>query len=198
MLTDLPNLLTLSRIGAVPLVVLLVALRTPPADLAAALVFAVAAMTDWLDGHLARSRRQASDLGRMLDPIADKLLVGASLMVLAGEGRLGGGTLFPAIVILLREILVSGLREYLAGIRVGLPVSRLAKWKTGMQLGAVGALLSGDPGAAVIRLGFLPVGTIGAWLLWIAAGLTLFTGWDYLTAGVRHASGALGLNRPRG
>ncbi|MDE2006070.1 MAG: CDP-diacylglycerol--glycerol-3-phosphate 3-phosphatidyltransferase, partial [Rhodospirillales bacterium] len=162
MLTDLPNLLTLSRIGAVPLVVLLVALRTPPADLAAALVFGVAAATDWLDGHLARSRRQSSELGRMLDPIADKLLVGASLMVLAGEGRLSGFTLFPAILILLREILVSGLREYLAGIRIGLPVSRLAKWKTGVQLVAVGCLLGGDTGAAVLRIGFLHVGAIGA------------------------------------
>src|SRR5487761_2002403 len=181
MLTDLPNLLTLSRIGAVPLVVLLVALRTPAADLAAALVFAVAAATDWLDGHLARSRRQASDLGRMLDPIADKLLVGASLMVLAGEGRLSGGTLFPAIVILLREILVSGLREYLAGIRVNLPVTRLAKWKTGFQMGALGTLLAGDATATLLHLTWLPVGLIGAAMLWIAAVLTLMTGWDYLT-----------------
>ncbi|MGC8476510.1 MAG: CDP-diacylglycerol--glycerol-3-phosphate 3-phosphatidyltransferase [Acetobacteraceae bacterium] len=188
MLTDLPNLLTLSRIAAVPLVVLLVALRLPGADLAASLVFGVAAVTDWLDGHLARSRRQASDLGRMLDPIADKLLVGAALMVLAGEGRLAGGALFPAIVILLREILVSGLREYLAGIRVGLPVTRLAKWKTGVQLLAVGLLLAGDAGARVIGLGTIRPLVLGTGLLWIAAGLTLWTGWDYLTAGVRHAS----------
>ncbi len=188
MLTDLPNLLTLSRIGAVPLVVALVALRLPGADLAASLVFGVAAVTDWLDGHLARSRRQASDLGRMLDPIADKLLVGAALMVLAGEGRLAGGALFPAIVILLREILVSGLREYLAGIRVGLPVTRLAKWKTGVQLLAVGLLLAGDAGARVIGLGAIRPLVLGTGLLWIAAALTWVTGWDYLTAGVRHAS----------
>ncbi len=190
MLTDLPNLLTLSRIAAVPLVVGLVALRLPGADLAASLVFGLAAVTDWLDGHLARSRHQASDLGRMLDPIADKLLVGAALMVLAGEGRLGGGALFPAIVILLREILVSGLREYLAGIRVGLPVTRLAKWKTGVQLLAVGFLLAGDAGARVIGLGALRPLVLGTGLLWIAAALTLLTGWDYLMAGVRHASGA--------
>ena len=197
MLTDLPNMLTLSRIGAVPLLVALVALRHPEADLAACVVFSLAGFTDWLDGHFARSRRQQSDLGRMLDPIADKLLVGATLMVLAGEGRLTGGTLFPAIVILLREILVSGLREYLAGIRVGLPVTKLAKWKTGFQMGALGTLLAGDASARLLHLAFLPVTAIGGAMLWAAAVLTLLTGWDYLTAGWRHASGggAVGLDR---
>ena len=115
MLTDLPNLLTLSRIAAIPLLVALVALRLPAADLAACVLFSGAAITDYFDGHLARIRRQQSDLGRMLDPIADKLLVGAALMMLVGQGRLSTGALYPAIVIMLREILVSGLREYLAG-----------------------------------------------------------------------------------
>ncbi|MDE2580242.1 MAG: CDP-diacylglycerol--glycerol-3-phosphate 3-phosphatidyltransferase [Rhodospirillales bacterium] len=194
MLTDLPNLLTLSRIGAIPILVALVALRQPGADLAACLLFSLAGFTDWLDGHFARRRRQQSDLGRMLDPIADKLLVGATLMVLAGEGRLTGGMLYPAIVIMLREILVSGLREYLAGIRVGLPVTKLAKWKTGFQMGALGTLLAGDPAARLLHLGFLPVTAIGGAMLWAAAVLTLLTGWDYLTAGLRHASGAMGLD----
>jgi cardiolipin synthase len=126
----------------------------------------------------------------MLDPIADKLLVGACLMMLAGQGRLGPAGLYPAIVIMLREILVSGLREYLAGIRISMPVSRLAKWKTGFQMGALGTLLAGDSGAAVIGLGWLPVTLIGATLLWAAALLTLVTGWDYLTAGLHHAGRA--------
>ena len=124
MLTDLPNLLTLSRIAAIPLLVALVALRQPAADLAACVLFSSAAITDYFDGKLARSRRQQSDLGRMLDPIADKLLVGAALMMLVGQGRMSTWGLYPAIVIMLREILVSGLREYLAGIRIGLPVTR--------------------------------------------------------------------------
>ncbi|HEX5325365.1 MAG TPA: CDP-diacylglycerol--glycerol-3-phosphate 3-phosphatidyltransferase [Acetobacteraceae bacterium] len=188
MLTDLPNLLTLSRIAAIPLLVVLVALRLPAADLAACVVFSVAAITDYFDGHLARTRRQQSDFGRMLDPIADKLLVGATLMMLAGEGRFTGWTLYPAVLILLREILVSGLREYLAGVRMGLPVTRLAKWKTGFQMGALGTLLAGDSSAALLHLGFLPVTLIGSAMLWVAAVLTLVTGWDYLTAGLHHAS----------
>ena len=187
MLTDLPNLLTLSRIAAIPLLIGLVATRRPEADLAACVVFSAAAVTDYFDGRLARIRRQVSAFGRMLDPIADKLLVGATLMLLAGEGRLSGWGLYPAIVILLREILVSGLREYLAGLRIGLPVTRLAKWKTGFQMGALGTLLAGDSSAALLHLWFLPVSAIGEAMLWVAAALTLMTGWDYLTAGLRHA-----------
>jgi cardiolipin synthase (CMP-forming) len=190
MLTDLPNLLTLSRIAAIPLLVGLVAARYPLADLVACVVFTAAAITDYFDGKLARSRRQQSDLGRMLDPIADKLLVGAVLMMLVGVGRLSTLALYPAIVIMLREILVSGLREYLAGIRIGLPVTSLAKWKTGFQMGALGTLLAGDTSARLLHLAFLPVSMVGETMLWIAAVLTLVTGWDYLMAGLRHASAA--------
>jgi cardiolipin synthase len=189
MITDLPNLLTLSRIAAIPVLVLLVALREPAADLAACILFSSAAVTDYFDGKLARNRRQQSDLGRILDPIADKLLVGAALMMLVGQERLSIWGLYPAIVIMLREILVSGLREYLAAIRIGLPVTPLAKWKTGFQMGALGTLLAGDSSAHLLHLGFLPISMIGEAMLWIAAALTLWTGWDYLTAGVRHASG---------
>jgi len=188
MLTDLPNLLTLSRIAAIPLLVALVALRFPLTDFIACVVFSAAAITDYYDGKLARSRRQQSDLGRMLDPIADKLLVGAVLMMLVGMGRLSDLALYPAIVIMLREILVSGLREYLAGIRIGLPVTSLAKWKTGFQMGALGTLLAGDTSARLLHLSFLPVSSIGEAMLWVAAVLTLVTGWDYLMAGLRHAS----------
>jgi cardiolipin synthase (CMP-forming) len=136
---------------------------------------------------VARNRLMHSDLGRMLDPIADKLLVGAALMMLAGTDRFSAGGLYPAVVIMLREILVSGLREYLAGIRIGLPVTRLAKWKTGFQMGAIGTLLAGDSGAPLLHLSWLPVSAIGEAGLWVAAVLTLITGWDYLTAGWRHA-----------
>jgi cardiolipin synthase len=192
MLTDLPNLLTLSRIAAIPLLVLLVALRHPAADFAACILFSAAAITDYFDGRIARDRRQTSNIGRMLDPIADKLLVGATLMVLAGLGRLSNWGLYPAIVILLREILVSGLREYLAGLRVGLPVTNLAKWKTGFQMGALGTLLAGDNSALLLHLQFLPVSLIGEIMLWIAAALTLLTGWDYLKASLRHAAAPRG------
>ncbi|MSP05852.1 MAG: CDP-diacylglycerol--glycerol-3-phosphate 3-phosphatidyltransferase [Acetobacteraceae bacterium] len=189
MLTDLPNVLTLSRIATIPALVALVALRRPWADLAACLLFTVAAITDYFDGVVARARRQQSDFGRMLDPIADKLLVGATLMMLVGQDRLSDFSLYPAIVIMLREILVSGLREYLASIRIGLPVTSLAKWKTGFQMAALGTLLAGDSAAKLLGLGMLPIGFIGEIMLWIAAGLTLVTGWDYLTAGLHHASG---------
>ena len=188
MLTDLPNLLTLSRIAAIPLLVACVAVRTPATDFVACVVFSVAAITDYFDGRIARGRRQMSDIGRMLDPIADKLLVGAALMLLAGQERLSAWGLYPAIVILLREILVSGLREYLAGLRVGLPVTGLAKWKTGFQMGALGTLLAGDSSARLLHLQFLPVAAIGEAMLWVAAVLTIWTGWDYLVAGLRHAT----------
>lgn len=190
MLTDLPNVLTLCRIGAIPVIVALVAWRTPIGDLLACVVFSVAGITDYLDGHLARTRRQTSELGRMLDPIADKLLVGATLMLLAGQDRLSAWGLYPAIVILLREILVSGLREHLAGLRVGMPVTQLAKWKTGAQMGALGTLLAGDDTATLLGLGWVPVSTIGEAMLWAAAALTLWTGWDYLLTGLRHSTAA--------
>lgn len=199
MLTDLPNLLTLSRIAAIPVLVAVVAARTPATDFLACVVFSAAAITDYFDGKIARNRRQLSDFGRMLDPIADKLLVGATLMLLAGQDRLSPWGLYPAIVILLREILVSGLREYLAGLRIGLPVTGLAKWKTGFQMGALGTLLAGDTSAVLLHLQFLPVSVIGEAMLWVAAGLTLWTGWDYLIAGLRHAAApATDAQRARG
>jgi cardiolipin synthase len=179
MITDLPNVLTLSRIAAIPVLIVLASLAAPAGDLAACIVFAAAGLTDFLDGRLARSR--------MLDPIADKLLVGAVLIMLAGDGRLGPWGLYPAIIIMLREILVSGLREFLAEIRVGLPVTRLAKWKTTAQMGALGFLIAGDPTARLLHMPWLPAWLIGTILLWFSAILTIVTGWDYLVAGLRHA-----------
>src|SRR5271169_6348758 len=180
-LTSVPNLLTLSRILVIPIVV---ATFYVPGDYArwfCCALFAAAGFTDWLDGHVARRWEQQSELGRFLDPIADKLLVSATLFMLTAFGRLSTQALLPALVILCREILVSGLREYLAGLRVGMPVSRLAKWKTVIQMVAIGVLIVGDAGPR-----FLPVAAIGETLLWVAASLTLLTGYDYLQAGFRH------------
>jgi len=185
-LTSLPNLLTLSRILAIPLVV---AMFFVPGDYArwfACVLFSAAALTDWLDGHMARRWAQQSELGRFLDPIADKLLVSATLFMLVAKGRFSAEwALLPALVILCREILVSGLREYLAELRVGLPVSRLAKWKTAIQMVAIGVLIVGNAGPAL-----LPVVAIGETLLWLAALLTLVTGYDYLRAGLAHMTRA--------
>jgi cardiolipin synthase len=178
---NLPNLLTLSRIAAVPV---LLALFYVPGDWVrwlACLVFSLAGVTDYVDGYLARSLNQRSELGRWLDPIADKLLVAAALLLLAAFDRLGPFGLLPALVILCREILVSGLREYLAELRVGMPVSRLAKWKTTLQMVAIGFLIVGDSGSEAVP--FQQIGWVG---LWMAAGLTLITGYDYLRAGLKH------------
>lgn len=180
-LTSVPNVLTLSRILAVPVVVATFYVEGDSARWFACALFTAAAVTDWLDGHMARRWAQQSEIGRFLDPIADKLLVAATLLMLTATGRLPLGALLPALVILCREILVSGLREYLAGLRVGLPVSKLAKWKTAIQMVAIGFLIVGDAEPAL-----LPVKDIGGTLLWIAASLTLVTGYDYLRAGLSH------------
>ena len=181
LLTSLPNLLTLSRILAIPVVVGSFYVSGNYARWIACALFSAAAVTDWLDGHMARRWQQQSEVGRFLDPIADKLLVSATLFMLTAFGRLSAQAVLPALVILCREILVSGLREYLAGLRIGMPVSRLAKWKTVIQMVAIGVLIVGDAGPR-----FLPVAAIGEMLLWIAASLTLVTGYDYLQAGLRH------------
>ena len=181
LLTSLPNLLTLSRILAIPVVVGSFYVSGDYARWIACALFSAAAVTDWLDGHMARRWQQQSEVGRFLDPIADKLLVSATLFMLTAFGRLSAQAVLPALVILCREILVSGLREYLAGLRVGMPVSRLATWKTVIQMIAIGVLIVGDAGPR-----FLPVAAIGEMLLWIAASLTLVTGYDYLQAGLRH------------
>ncbi len=151
-------------------------------------IFTLAAITDYFDGYLARSLSMHSSLGRMLDPIADKLLVGAAILMLVHFDRT---PILPALVILCREILVSGLRQFLAEVRVGLPVSRLAKWKTGVQMTAIGFLLAGS--AAPWWLFADDVGWYG---LWLAAGLTLVTGLDYLVLGLRHSSASAGSSTP--
>ncbi|ANG95563.1 MULTISPECIES: CDP-diacylglycerol--glycerol-3-phosphate 3-phosphatidyltransferase [Brucella] len=184
---SLPNILTYGRIIAVPLVVLcfFVEGRLQSSDTSrwtALAIFAIASITDFFDGYLARIWQQTSTIGRMLDPIADKLLVSACLLLLAADGTIAGWTLWAAIIILCREILVSGLREYLAELKVSVPVSQLAKWKTTAQMVALAFLLAGPAGDKV-----LPYTTeMGIGLLWISAILTLYTGWDYFRAGLKH------------
>jgi cardiolipin synthase (CMP-forming) len=184
---SLANSLTFARIAAVPVVVGCMLwshvfqggiwLRW-----VALAIFIVAALTDYLDGYVARMWDQSSALGRMLDPIADKLLVASCLLMLAADRTIVGWTLIAGVIILCREILVSGLREHLAGLRVSVPVSALAKWKTFVQLVAVGFLVAGEAGDEV----FSYTTDIGLLLLWLAAILTLYTGWDYLRAASSH------------
>ncbi len=183
----LPNLLTYARCVAVPLVaaclfwsdILQGGLWLRWVALA---IYVIAAVTDFFDGYLARAWQQQSAIGRMLDPIADKLLVSTCLLMLASDGTIRGWSLWAAVVILCREILVSGLREFLAELRVSVPVSRLAKWKTTVQLIAVGVLLTGQAGEKLLP----GINLVGITLLWIAAVLTLYTGYDYFRAGARH------------
>lgn len=181
MLTSLPNLLTLSRIMVIPMVVGLFYVPEAWAAYTACGLFAAACITDYLDGYLARAWEQESVIGKFLDPIADKLLVAATLIMLVAFKRLVGVSVLAAVVILLREVLVSGLREYLAGLNVGVPVTWLAKWKTTIQMVALGFLIVGDYGPLEI-----PVTVIGTLGLWVAAILTFVTGWDYMRAGLKH------------
>ena len=186
---NLPNLLTYGRVLAVPVVV---ACLFWPAEFTmrwiALGLFIAAGITDFLDGYLARALSQQSSLGRMLDPIADKLLVAAVLLMLVADRSIVSYSLWAAIVILCREILVSGLREYLAELKVSVPVSRLAKWKTFVQIVALGFLIAGPAGEAVIP----GTAKIGLGLLWLAALLTLYTGWDYMKAGFKHSMSEAG------
>lgn len=182
MATNLPNLLTYFRIALVPAVV---ACFYIPGDLShwiALALFIVAGLTDFFDGYLARAWEQQSKLGRMLDPIADKLLVAVVLIALTWRGTIADVAIWAAIIILCREILVSGLREFLAELRVSVPVTQLAKWKTAIQMVALGFLLAG-PAADKIVPG---VTETGLTLLWAAAILTLYTGIDYFRAGIVH------------
>ncbi len=180
---NLPNLLTYARLAAVPAVVAL--LFWPRDDWMrwmALAIFIAAGITDYFDGYFARAYAQQSALGRMLDPIADKLLVAACLLMLVADKTIQGWSLWAAIVILCREILVSGLREFLAELKVGVPVSRVAKWKTTFQLLSLGFLIAGPAGETVLP-GNILIGTV---LLWVSAILTIYTGWDYFRTGIHH------------
>jgi cardiolipin synthase len=198
---NIPNMLTYGRIIAVPLIVLCFFVEgtlqsTDFARWTALGLFALASITDFLDGYLARIWKQTSNIGKMLDPIADKLLVSSVLLLVAADGTIAGWSLWAAIIILCREILVSGLREYLAALKVSVPVTRIAKWKTTAQMVAIGFLLAGPAGDKALDLQLhgghasseiVPYATlIGILLLWVAAILTIYTGYDYFRAGLKH------------
>ncbi len=182
---NLPNALTLSRILATPVVCLLLFHGTNLGSWLALGVWIYACVTDFLDGWLARTWQQQSTFGRMLDPIADKLLVSSVLLVLVGVDRLSGAAIFPAAIILCREILVSGLREFLAQLQVRVPVTQLSKWKTTLQMVAIGFLVVGDTGPTIGSIGSVQIGLYG---LWAAAVLTLVTGYDYLRASLNYVA----------
>lgn len=182
---NLPNALTLSRIAAVPFFVLaLYFIEGDAARWTAFAIFVLASFTDWLDGHLARTWQQQSKFGAMLDPIADKLLVAAALLMMVADSTISGIHVFAALIILSREILVSGLREFLATLNVKVAVTTLAKWKTAIQMIAIGLLIIGP--ALIDFVPFMLEAGVG--LLWIAALLTLWTGTDYFRAAVHHAT----------
>lgn len=181
MFKQIPNILTISRIFLIPLILFCYLIDTKYSKIFSASLFALACITDFLDGYLARIFSIQSKLGKMLDPIADKLLVGSVILVLSSCGAID---LLPAIAIICREILVSGLREFLAEIRVSIPVSNLAKIKTGFQMSAIFILLLSDNDSTNVSIMYLY--ELGRVALWIAASLTIFTGYAYLKSGLKH------------
>ncbi|MBX9643208.1 MAG: CDP-diacylglycerol--glycerol-3-phosphate 3-phosphatidyltransferase [Novosphingobium sp.] len=187
---NLPNLLTLSRIVALPVLVGLLWFPQWPLGYGIAFVlYCLMGITDYFDGYLARSQGAVSKLGQFLDPIADKIMVAAVILILVHNRDITGWSVIAALIILLREIAVSGLREFLGGLRVSVPVSKLAKWKTTFQMVALGALIlmGAWPQFAIpFTGGLLTPYTVGYSTLWAAAVLTLVTGWDYLRVGLKH------------
>ncbi|MBR7158630.1 MAG: CDP-diacylglycerol--glycerol-3-phosphate 3-phosphatidyltransferase [Alphaproteobacteria bacterium] len=185
---NLPNILTISRILVIPVIVLLFFFPSPVTTVLCGILFIAAAVTDYFDGYLARAMNQLSSFGRFLDPIADKLLVSSVLFMLAATMDIPFLGIIPALIILCREIIVSGLREYLAELQVGMPVTRLAKWKTGFQMTAIPIIIFGK------ELWFFA--DFGSALLWVAAILTLITGYDYLRAGMKYMDGVPAPKKP--
>ncbi len=181
---NLPNMLTMSRIFIIPLVVATFFFDSPSMRWTACALFAIAGITDFFDGYLARRANQVSNFGRFLDPIADKLLVASVLLLIVAFDRVGPWSYLPALVIMLREITISGLREFLAELRVSVPVTKLAKANTTVQMIALGFLIVGNDAPVWIPAEF--IGEIG---IWIAAGITFITGYDYLKSGMRYMAG---------
>ena len=183
----IPNILTIGRIIIVPIFVVTFFIPGFFGDLIPFFLFVLASFTDYLDGLLARFFKEESKLGELLDPIADKILVAAALILLVMNGTIKNYEVIAAVIILTREILVSGLREFLAKGKIKLPVSSLAKLKTVLQMVSIALLLSGDTGNKIINFQDYNAQTIGIILLWLSAALTLFTGYDYMRKGIDHA-----------
>lgn len=193
MLRQLPNILTISRIVLLPALIALFFMPGEAAAWTALWVYIFCAVTDFFDGYLARMLNITSNFGTFLDPISDKILVASLLIALAAFDRLDGPWMIPAIIIMMREFLIAGLREFLGPQNVKVPVSKLAKWKTAFQMTALGFLVIGDYGDDTMQsvFGFLSDNVVGALLtgqilLTIAAAITVFTGWNYLKAGAKH------------
>lgn len=177
---NLPNILTISRIVVIPVIFLSIYIHAAAWSVFAAVLFILAAVTDYFDGYLARARNQTSAFGRLLDPIADKLLVVSALLIIVANGMVDKLSYIPVVIILCREVLVSGLREFLAEVKIGMPVTRLAKWKTACQMTALSLILLSS--ISIVRIGdsYISIfGLIGEILLWVAGVLTFMTGYDY-------------------
>ena len=187
MLKKIPNILTIGRIIIVPFFVLAFYLPGFYGDLTAFALFVIASFTDFLDGMLARMMGEESKLGELLDPIADKIIVATALILLVMSGTIRHYEVIAAIIILTREILISGLREFLARGQIKLPVTNLAKLKTFLQMVAISLLLTGETGNKIINFQDYNAQTIGIILLWLSAFLTLYTGYEYLRKGIDHA-----------
>ena len=187
MLKKIPNILTIGRIIIVPFFVLAFYLPGFYGDLTAFALFVIASFTDFLDGMLARMMGEESKLGELLDPIADKIIVATALILLVMSGTIRHYEVVAAIIILTREILISGLREFLARGQIKLPVTNLAKLKTFLQMVAISLLLTGETGNKILNFQDYNAQTIGIILLWLSAFLTLYTGYEYLRKGIDHA-----------
>ena len=183
----IPNYLTIGRIIIVPIFVFTYYLPGFYGDIIPFILFVLASFTDFLDGLLARMYKEESKLGELLDPIADKIIVATALILLVMDGTIKNYEVIAAIIILTREILISGLREFLAKGKINLPVSSLSKAKTFLQMVAISALLTGETGNKIINFQDYNAQTIGIVLLWLSAFLTLYTGYEYLRKGIDHA-----------
>ena len=184
---NISNLLTLARILVIPIIVVCIYLKSPFYGWLAFVLFCLASITDYFDGYIARIRNEITNFGTFLDPIADKIIVAAALILLVMNGTIKNYEVIAAIIILTREILISGLREFLAIGRIKLPVSNLAKYKTFLQMFSISILLTGETGNKIINFQDYNAQTIGIILLWLSAFLTLYTGYEYLRKGIDHA-----------
>ena len=178
---NLSNILTLIRVAIIPIIVLCIYLKSPIFGWTAFILFCLASITDYFDGYIARIRNEVTNFGTFLDPIADKLLVAAVILILTSKGVIADWDTIPALIILLREITVSGLREFLAGIKVSVPVSRIAKLKTLLQLCSLALLILSES-----LMEITPIIFMGKIFLWIAGLLTMYTAYDYIRASIKH------------
>jgi len=178
---NISNILTLLRIAVIPIIVICIYMKEPYFGWIAFFLFCLASITDYFDGYIARLRNEITNFGTFLDPIADKLLVAAVILILTSKGVIKDWDTVPALIILLREITVSGLREYLAGIKVSIPVSRIAKLKTFLQLSALAILILSESTVDLTLILYL-----GKIFLWLAGILTLYTAYDYIKGSIKH------------